>query len=102
MVEVAQRLEGTCTGEQYVCRRLDLADVHSGVGLGKIVRRCSWIALISRQKYLEAELGAGTVGLLAQIKNLVGASRPIASAADRLDPARIVRLAHFARPESRR
>ncbi|ORY89746.1 FAD-linked oxidase-like protein [Leucosporidium creatinivorum] len=45
MVERAQRLDGTCTGEH-------------GVGFGK-------------RDYIEAELGAGTIELLRQIKNVV-------------------------------
>jgi D-lactate dehydrogenase (cytochrome) len=45
MVERAQRLDGTCTGEH-------------GVGFGK-------------RDYIENELGAGTIELLRQIKGLI-------------------------------
>lgn len=66
MVERAQRLDGTCTGEH-------------GVGFGKRVgwlrsggvdeRRADLPLLL--QDYIEAELGSGTIELLRQIKNVV-------------------------------
>lgn len=86
--------------------RLTSSDMHltyaAASGWARSCGDAAVSALISPQKYLEAELGAGTVGLLAQIKSLVGASRSLWPDADRLDPARIVGLARCPRADCHR